>query len=704
MRNASLGVVLLCCAAAVAAQAQAPSSPQSGQQPTFRAATEVVQLDVSVLDKDRKPIRDLTKTDFTVLEDGKPQAIVAFSAVDVPDAPPSLNAVPAGMRWTRDVTPDVTNNALPSEGRLFVLFLDDAMLPLDPNMIEETKKAGRSVIDHLGPADQMAVVFSENGQASQSFTTDRAKLLAAVDQLRFGRANWTMGWDTAPDPSLVNPNCAYASPLRTCPRPFGYLDLHPMNDSDDAAHQASFETLRSIADALMAVEHRRKTVVYVGPGVPVNFGEKSPILASGTGRGMTTHEQAVRLADEMPDLFRQMQRADIVVYTIDPSGLGGLEFYVATRLQSVGALRWPKTSPLDGAGHPTPGTVPMIMDLSHFVSRLSMDFLETTAENTGGRAIVNTNDLEPGIAAMFQRDGLDTHAIGYQATDPGTGRFHRLSVKVNRPGAEVRTRSAYYATDAEASAKLAATSPVARAIAGVLPDASLPMQVMLAPFLRSSTTEGSTVAIVLGDTQQAPHERTPGTIDLETKAVTPDGYPKVDHSQTVHMTLLPGSSAVAQYELLSRLDLKPGRYQLRIGAHTTIGDVRGSVFADVDVPDFAGAPLSLSGVLLEANPAPFAAPKDALNALVPIVPTAARSFDSRDRLSAFVRVYQLGTKTSADVSVAIRVVDESGQAVIDRVDQLGASDFVAPTRAADERIAKCRLRISSRGNICSQSP
>src|SRR5204862_1031847 len=58
---------------------------QSQPQSTFRSGIDIVRLDVSVLDKERMPVRGLTAADFTVLEDGKPQPIVAFDAVDVPD-------------------------------------------------------------------------------------------------------------------------------------------------------------------------------------------------------------------------------------------------------------------------------------------------------------------------------------------------------------------------------------------------------------------------------------------------------------------------------------------------------------------------------------------------------------------------------------------------------------------------------------------
>jgi len=63
------------------------SRPADASTQTFRTGVSAVQLDVSVLDNDRRPVRGLTAADFTILDDGKPRDIASFSAVDLPPVP-----------------------------------------------------------------------------------------------------------------------------------------------------------------------------------------------------------------------------------------------------------------------------------------------------------------------------------------------------------------------------------------------------------------------------------------------------------------------------------------------------------------------------------------------------------------------------------------------------------------------------------------
>src|SRR5437762_8564101 len=109
MRSVLVGVLAL-----VAAQLP-PTQP-----PTFRTGVDVVQVDVSVLDKDRRPVPGLREADFTILEDGKARPIVAFVPVELEEPSREQPSAP----WVRDVAPDVTTNRARPEGRLVVIMFD----------------------------------------------------------------------------------------------------------------------------------------------------------------------------------------------------------------------------------------------------------------------------------------------------------------------------------------------------------------------------------------------------------------------------------------------------------------------------------------------------------------------------------------------------------------------------------------------------
>jgi VWFA-related protein len=678
--------------------------------PIFKAGIDLVQVDVSVFDKNRRPVRGLSAADFTILEDGKPQAVVAFFAVDAPDpaAPAGAWAAAGGaggprVTWVRDVAPDVQTND-PAAGRLMVLFIDDALIPEDPKIIENARRIARNVIDRLGPADRLSVVFSRGGRPAQNFTGDRARLAKAIADIQGGSATYQLAWDTAPGPESYT-TASKTTPV-LAPRPCG-------TDHDIQARDGSVNTLESVAETLIASPERRKALVYVSPGVPVGVtagGAIGPSHANDPPPGSTpdfaaqhqgcapvlaNREADVALSAILPELFRRMQRANVVIYPIDPSGPNGLRNFIEHQLAGVPAMQFPIKAPLGADGSLTKDAVPTPGDLANFQARLDLDFLETAAANTGGHAIVNTEDFDTGIAQIFAESG-SYYLLGYRApADNNPGTLHRLKVTVNRPGVEARTRSGYFTPEPEkVDVRNPSASPTKKALEALLPSADLPLQVALAPVAIPGKDEAA-VTVVLGLQHASESKPINDAVAVEVRAFTPDGARRGTQVQEAFLAVRPSATAeIVHYEALSSINLKPGRYQLRIAAYSGANDAAGSVFADLDVPDFAKEPVSLSGVLVTATPALPASPLDAFKKIVPVVPTAARVFQKLDRVTAFVRLYQAAKGPVTGAALAVRVTNERGELLVNTTEAFAPDRFAGAARSMDYRFELPMLTLT----------
>jgi hypothetical protein len=350
----------------------------------------------------------------------------------------------------------------------------------------------------------------------------------------------------------------------------------------------------------------------------------------------------------MRDAFRDAQRGNVNIYGLDPMGLR-----VDSHLGSA--------------------------------SGLTVEFLQTVSDNTGGHAIFNTNDFEPGLTQIF-RENSSYYLLGYQPTNvKADGTFRRLEVKVNRPDVEVRTRKNYYAP-APANAKAPpAPPPGVAAIAEIVPKTDLPMRIALAPFASREGPE-TVVTLTIGLQRPAQTERAVEDLSLIVRAFTPEGDPRGSDDQQVLLNIPPArrGEEVSRYDVLAELPLKPGRYRIRASADSkTLGKI-GSVYADVDVPDFTKEPLSMSGVAVSVTPGLPVAPAEAFNDVMPIVPTAVRTFARYERVTSFLRVYQGGKAAVEPVPLTIRVLNSEDKAVIDQKETLDATRF-AEARAADQR-------------------
>src|SRR5262245_42748696 len=199
-------------------------------QLTYRTGIELVQIDVSVLDRDRHPVLGLKPGDFVVKEDGKVRAIAAFSAVTLPER----KSEPAA-EWMREASPDVVTNLAPKDGRLVVILLDYS---IGKSNLPEVRRTAEAAVDQLGPGDMAAVIFTTVG-VPQNFTSDRSLLRAAIDQT-------FLGFEVDPD----DPIGAHRG---ECP-----------------CGVCSLEAMTNVADAVREVPHRRKILLFIGTGVSVS--------------------------------------------------------------------------------------------------------------------------------------------------------------------------------------------------------------------------------------------------------------------------------------------------------------------------------------------------------------------------------------------------------------------------------------------------
>jgi hypothetical protein len=333
---------------------------------------------------------------------------------------------------------------------------------------------------------------------------------------------------------------------------------------------------------------------------------------------------------------------------------------------------------LDPVGLESAGNSPMGGGSTGQLER--RDGLAVLADLTGGRAVINTNAPETHVPEVFA-ESHSYYLLGFPAADPTpNGRFHKIEVKVDRRGVSVHTREGYYAGETRAAgSKSTVVSPDASAgIDGVLPRTDVPLRVTVAPFALPGKPE-SAVAIVLNVQQKASTGQS-GPVKVLAAAFDRNGRSVATEEQTVAVASGSPAGGATTYEVLSRLVLPPGRYEIRVALDAG-RDQRASVYTYVDVPDFARQPLSLSGIVLAVSPAVGSAPADAFRDITPVIPTARREMGRTDRATAFLRVYQDAKAAARPATVTARITDTADHVVFEKVTELAADRFT--NHAAD---------------------
>ena len=130
-------------------------------------------------------------------------------------------------------------------------------------------------------------------------------------------------------------------------------------------------------------------------------------------------------------------------------------------------------------------------------------------------------------------------------------------------------------------------------------------------------------------------------------------------------------------QIVDRLDLPSGRYQLRAGVTSVRRQTSGSVYADLDVPDFSRDSLSLSGVALDDPRTIRVVSAEAEGRLPPVVPMTTRAFDRTAKVASVVEMYQSVSANAQPVVMAVTIRDDREQAVFTASKTIDAARFSA---------------------------
>jgi VWFA-related protein len=620
---------------------------ESGQRPsvTFKVEVNYVEVDAVVTDAQGQFVPGLTRDDFQVLEDGKPEQITAFSQVALPitkSDPPLFRKNP--------IEPDVRTNHEEFNGRVILLVLDD--LQTDFRRTARVKAAARQFIQRYVGANDMVAVVTTGGRsdAGQEFTTSHARLLAAVDRF--------LG-QKIPSATMTTIDDYYRQP-----RVNAATATTPGDTSQAERGFRARSTLRALAglsDYLAGIRGRRKALVWVGEGIDYNIDD--PFTA----------RDATVVRDAMQEVVAAATRANVSIYGVDARGLGaGLDEAI-----EIDALPDDPTLNL--------GTVSLQNEV-----RRAQDSLRSISDQTGGFAIVNQNDLNAAFGRVIQ-DNSTYYVLGYYASnDKRDGKFRKVQVRVTRPGLQVRARNGYVAPKGRAAAPELSkiekeVAPALRdAMNSPIPSSGLGLAVFAAPF--QATPAKASVALVLEfDPGGLKFVESNGTFNddlevviqaIDAKGKTQDGA----HDSAPLRLTRPTYASVTNngFRMTRRLELSPGRYQLRVAVREANGGATGSLACDLDVPDFSKPPLAMSGIAIAsawaANRTVTANPDAGFKDVMPAQPTAARQFPNNDTMAYFVEVYDNVTATHR-VAIKTTILGDDGRIAFATADERRSEDL-----------------------------
>jgi len=606
MKALSSTLIIFCLLfAPIATWSQSPAQHQnpSGEE-VVKISTTLIQVDATVLDKKGKPVKGLTADDFEIYENGKKQPITNFSFVELENDK---------EKPTEQIATKTTKGALPAPPvpvklrpeqvhRTVALVVDD--LGLSVPSIDVVKSSLKKFVDQqMQPGDVVAIIRTGSGAgALQQFTTDKRILYAAIDRIRWnphGRGGVNVF--QAADPSIEGA-ARVGSQLESLS---GELALPP----ETLEHQQNAYT--DLLGSQRQANQYNQEIFSVGTLGAVNYvvrgmrelpGRKAVVLFS-DGFALYDLDNGKkkpnpRLIDNFQRLTELANRASVIIYTMDARGV----------VNALMATAEDTFEDFVQSGRPVTQQVMVSRSTELYESQ---EGLRALAEQTGGFAVINNNNLVKGIERIMN-DQSGYYVLGYQPSsesfDAKKVRFNKLTVKVLRPDVNVRYRSGFFSVRDEDS-KPPVKTPRQQIYAALTSpfyssDIDLRLTSLLADDARNGVFMRSLLFVNGADLKftDEPGGWRKATFDIVAMIFGDNGaiVDEVSRTETIKARAETLQEIVAK-GFVSTITVpikKPGAYQMRVVMRDSSGRL-GSASQFVEVPNLKKDRLTLSGILLQ---------------------------------------------------------------------------------------------------------
>lgn len=617
----------------LAQQPNLPPAPKAEQNPTQKPAppppaepddvdvvkitTNLVQIDAVVTNSNGTHVTDLRADEVEMLENGKPQKITDFSYIKI-------------ARRTEPVTKPTEDNArtaIPEPPkklrreevrRTLALVIDDLRMSFDS--IRFTKQALKKFLDEqVEPNDLVAIMRTAGGSGSlQQFTADKQQLYTAVEKLK-----WV--------PRIGNSAQAFTRIEQET------IDIGERNMLDNTNELDDLNQMRKDVFSVGTLG----ALNYVIQGMREMPGRKSIILFSDGLQMFNPSEPSgsSRILNSLQLLLDLANRASVVINTMD---VRGLATFGLTAVDNTWNLSWEAIEAKLSQRKE-----------NFFDSQSGLNYL---ADRTGGLAIRNTNDMDAGVKRIMD-DQAGYYLIGYRPDDStfdtldGKAKFHRVALKVKRPGKfTVRTRTGFYGVTDE-QLKASNETPQQQLMGALLsPFAASGVQLRLTSLFSNEATQGSVLRSFLHikasdlTFTKEPDGMHKAVFDLVSVTFGEDGK-LVDQFADQHTITLTD----ALYQKITRYGFtfnatvpikKPGAYQLRTALRDVASGRMGSATQFIEAPDIEKDRLLTSGLLIKGMPLDqYLKGDDAAEGSDPMANTSVRQFRTGTAMVYALAIY-----------------------------------------------------------------